>query len=368
MGRSPLYGAPSPPDAERVNTRVIPVGTLTAEQVRSVLLAAAAAPSLLNSQPWLFRCTPDGIELHADLDRAVPAADPDRREMLLACGAALLNARLAIRALGSYPDVRTFPSRTQPDLLAVVRPAGRRPATPADLDLAAAIAHRRTNRRPFLPTAVSTPVRTRLRKAAEVERAWLATVSPAQLPMLRAMLHRAHRIQTEDSEFMAEWSNWTGREDETPDGVPARNSGPLPEPQDQWVLRDFSGGRAALRVPGKDFEPDPLVVVVGSFQDGPPTRLQAGQAMQRVLLTATAAGLSASFLSQVVEVPATRKELRQLIGGGLWPQTVLRIGRGTTPVPPTPRRDLADMLLPPENVEGQFVAGTLVPAAGPNGG
>ena len=41
---------------------------------------------------------------------------------------------------------------------------------------------------------------------------------------------------------------------------------------------------------GKDFEPDPLIAVVGSFHDGEPSWLQAGQAMQRVLLTATAAG------------------------------------------------------------------------------
>jgi len=59
--------------------------------------------------------------------------------------------------------------------------------------------------------------------------------------------------------------------------------------------------------------------------------------MQRVLLVAAIAGLSASFLSQLVEVPATRKQLRELIGGGLWPQTVLRLGY-RSPVPPTPRR------------------------------
>jgi hypothetical protein len=35
--------------------------------------------------------------------------------------------------------------------------------------------------------------------------------------------------------------------------------------------------------------------------------------------------------------------LRDLIGGGLWPQAVLRIGYGT-PVPATPRRDIHDVL------------------------
>lgn len=67
--------------------------------------------------------------------------------------------------------------------------------------------------------------------------------------------------------------------------------------------------------------------------------------LQRVLLTATAAGLATSFLSQVVEVPQTREELRRLIGGTRPPQAVLRIGHGW-PVAATPRCKSADLLAP----------------------
>jgi nitroreductase len=323
--------------------RVMPVGSLTGDEVATALRAAVAAPSLHNAQPWRFRCTPGTIELYADYTRAVPVADPDSRELLLGCGAALLNLRLALRAQGVYPDVRTFPDATRPDLLAVVRPAGRRPATPVDRALAAAIHRRRTNRRPFHGTPVPAPLRARLRRAAEAERAWLAVLEPAQLAVLRGLVHRAHEQQCGSEDFMIEWRRWTGREHGAAEGVPARSGGPLPEPQDEWVLRDFSAGQAAARVSGKDFESHPLIVVLGSFQDGTPTQLQAGQAMQRVLLTATDAGLSASFLSQVVEVATVRRELRALIGGGLWPQAVLRIGYGS-PVPATPRRDLSEVV------------------------
>ena len=62
-----------------MSTRVTPVGGLTDEQVHSVLIAAAAAPSLRNGQPWRFRCTHEAIELYADTARAVPGADPDHR-------------------------------------------------------------------------------------------------------------------------------------------------------------------------------------------------------------------------------------------------------------------------------------------------
>jgi nitroreductase len=324
-----------------MNDPIGPVGILSTEQVRAALVAATAAPSLHNSQPWRFQCAANGIQLYADHTRAVPAADPDHRELTLACGAALLNLRIAIKAMGALPDVRILPDRLRPDLLATVRPAGRRTPTPLDQALARAIPRRRTNRRPFADGAVPPPIRHELRLAAEAERAWLAILEPAQLPLLRVLVRRAHATQLADPEFLAEWAHWTGRVEPTPDGVPARNSGPLPEPQDRWTVRDFSGGQARERLPGKDFESDPLIAVIGSFQDGPTAWLQAGQAMQRVLLTATAAGLAASFVSQVVEVPATRRDLRTLIGGAVWPQTVLRIGYGS-PVPATPRRDIYD--------------------------
>jgi hypothetical protein len=59
--------------------------------------------------------------------------------------------------------------------------------------------------------------------------------------------------------------------------------------------------------------------------------------MQRVLLTATTAGVSASFLSQPVEIPATRAVLRQQLGGRAHPQVVLRFGYGFM-APMTPLR------------------------------
>ncbi len=166
------------------------VGSLSAEQLRSVLTAATAAPSLHNSQPWRFDCLPSAIELHIDHSRDLPATDPDHREMMLACGAALLNLRLAIRSLGIATDVRILPDPDRPGLLAVIRPEGTVRASLVDRQLAAAIARRHTNRRPYLDEAVPDVVCHQLRQAARVEQSWMAIVSAAQRSTLRRLARR----------------------------------------------------------------------------------------------------------------------------------------------------------------------------------
>jgi nitroreductase len=316
---------------------------MSTRQVTAAVRAAIAAPSLHNSQPWQFDFTPTAIRVWADPNRALTAADPDRRLMMLACGAALLNLRVAILAEGVNPKVYLLPDPAEPDLLAVVRPDGRYIPNAVDKRLATAVPHRHTNRRPFTAEQVPGPLVNAMRKAARTEGSWLSVLAPAQLPMIRRLLATTHRDPQNDPEFVREWNEWTGRGAADSDGVPLTSAGPLPEQQDMWVLRDFSAGTARPRIPGDDFESDPLLVVVETFNDLRVAQLQAGQAMQRVLLTATAEGLTASFLSQLVEAPGARLALRDLSGGRLWPQIVLRLGFGT-PAPATPRRPLEEVL------------------------
>jgi nitroreductase len=324
--------------------QVTSVGRLGDDEVESVLRAAVLAPSTHNTQPWLFRCTSAGIELRADPERRLPVVDADQRELVMSCGAALFNLRVAIHSLGIHPATTLLPRRTEPGLLAVVRPFGARAAETRVTRLARAIPLRHTNRSPFTAATVPPSLLGALRTAAELEHAWMPALDPDQRRGLHDLVRTAHRAQLADPAFLEEWSRWTGRDRATRDGVPTYAAGKDPDANDEWVLGDLDphdGGnghstRAAVA--------DPLIVIIGSFDDERIDWLRTGQAMERVLLTATAAGLDASFISQPVEVPAVRADLRRLLGGGLWPQIVLRVGYGS-PVPWTPRRPLEDVLL-----------------------
>jgi nitroreductase len=324
---------------------------LSATDITGVLEAASLAPSLHNSQPWRFRILPAQIELHADLDRSLPATDPEQRELRISCGAALLNLRLALQSHGIRPLVTLLPDGYRAGVdgsgaLAVVRYGGRARQSRELTSLVQAVRTRRTNRRPFIDVPIPAGHRSQLLRAAESERGWLYALSdPEQHAALRDLVMRAHREQMANPAFQAELAAWTGRESVHWDGVPVSAGGPQPEPQDEWVLRDFTAGRGKPRTAGKDFEPEPLLVVLCSFHEGPLAEIQAGQAMQQVLLTATSLGLSASFLSQPIEVPYLHGKLRRALKTTLEPQAILRLGFGS-PVPATPRRPVTDLLLP----------------------
>jgi hypothetical protein len=318
---------------------------LTGEQVEHVLATAGRAPSLHNAQPWLFRLRPDVIELYADPGRRLPVVDPDDRGLRIGCGAVLFTLRLALHGLDIRPIVTLLPDPDRPELIAAVRRGGTRAATPEHRRLLRAVPLRRTNRHPFTDVAVTQQELYALRRAALDEGAWLHVVDrPGDRAQVQRLAALAHRQQAENPAFTAELRSWTGTAPGRRDGVPASSGGPQPAPQDRWVLRDFSAGAAPDRVPGKDFEHDPVIAVLTSHLSGQRGEVQAGQALQRVLLSATADGLAASFLSQIVEVPGPRDQLRMLIGATRPPQVVLRIGRGW-PVVATPRLPVADLIM-----------------------
>ncbi|WP_340687996.1 nitroreductase [Amycolatopsis coloradensis] len=301
--------------------------------VLTALEAAVRAPSPHNTQPWFFELEPGAVEVHLDEDRLLRVCDPDGREARLACGAALLNIELTIAAAGRLVETELMPDRGRPSLLARVEIGGRHRPDAEELRLAAVIPRRYSNRRPFADRAVPEGVRTAVRRAALADGAGLVLVDEVgKLEATAALIRRADHVQTQDGAFHEELQAWTrghGRDD----GVPAFAGGPR-SAGGLLPVRHFHDSEAP-----RPFEQDPVVAVLTTAADGPSAQLRAGRAMQRVLLTATTAGLSASFYSQPMEIPSTRDELRVLLGGSGYPQTVFRLGYGFPGVP-TPRRPL----------------------------
>lgn len=315
--------------------------------------AAVRAPSVHNTQPWRWRIRPGAVELHADWSRHLPATDPDRRDLLLSCGAALHHLQVALAAREWSVEVARLPDPEDAAHLATVT-VGPGPGDPAAAALFGAIGRRRTDRRRMGPQPVADRA---LRILAEHARAagavLLTVVGEVRRARLLDTLADAAARQRHLPGYAAELQVWTRRHAGGRDGIPAASVAALPTGPGPTPLRRFP--RAGLGQPPLDPERGTAddaaaLLVLATPDDDVVDRLRAGEALSAVLLAATGMGLATTPLSQAVEVAATRRAIQDsVLRVPEHPQLVLRIGRpadGAVELPATPRRDLRAVLLP----------------------
>ncbi|WP_406054187.1 Acg family FMN-binding oxidoreductase [Kribbella sp. NBC_00889] len=307
----------------------------------AMLRAAVAAPSMHNTQPWRFRFAGWAVEVYRDRERELPAEDPSRRMLYVSLGAAIFNLRVAAAARGIGSQVRHLMDQRRPDLVAVVELDA--PLTGAMAGLAPYILRRRTNREPFSDERVPDQVRAELGLRARIEGAVLQWLDrPPGQWWLQMATNEAMDADDEDRGRTAERRRWVGG-DRAYDGVPSSALGPRITGGNP-VVRDLAATEADESRPVADFERAPQFALLATRYDGPIEWLRAGQALEGVLLEATAQGVSTSLLNQVIEHEGLRWQINDPLGPWQRPQTVIRFGYGR-PVPPTPRRPIADVLI-----------------------
>ncbi|MFP5219033.1 MAG: Acg family FMN-binding oxidoreductase [Actinomycetes bacterium] len=326
--------------------------TLTDDEVRAVVATAVQAPSVHNTQPWRFRVRSGALQLRADRSRHLTATDPDGRELLLSCGAALLGARLAMQHRGHAPAVRRLPDPADPDLLAELHVGRPAPADPEVEQLVAAMGRRRSFRGRFDHRSVEPSLVFLLQQAAEREGARLIVVQrPGAKRAVADLVAAAERAQQSHPGVRAELERWTpppgsDRRDGVPaTAYPARTPAPGPL---ELPRRDFAAGRDQDTAPDPTLihvgAPGPVIAVLVTAADSPSDWLLAGSALYRVLLTAAAHGVVASLHGQPTELGGLRRLLADELLSGEHPQMVLQLGRTTSTAPPTPRRPVSEVL------------------------
>ena len=146
------------------------------EKLRFFIAYAILAPSSHNTQPWLFRLVDNVIYLYADRTRALPVVDPDDRELVMSCGAALYTLRLAMRHFGYQASVDLFPDPGDPDWVARIEVDAVAKVNPEAHNLFWAITSRRTNRQAYSMPPMPAILTENLQAAACAEGAWLQAV------------------------------------------------------------------------------------------------------------------------------------------------------------------------------------------------
>lgn len=308
------------------------------DKLKFLLNYAVLAPSIYNTQPWVFKVTGSEVAMYIDRARSLPVGDPVGRSLVMSCGAALFNLKIAARHFGHEPVIRTFPDLDIADLLAFVRLGAQREATAEEHRLFAALKMRRTVRSAFRPVAVRPELLRRLQAAAEAEGARLHDVQEVnQQRALIEIIREARQIRNGDQRFIRERDLWTHSRREY-GASPGWTRGVLLE----GIVESpkAAGLRGLDRDQIQPYEEElkgsgPVFVVLSTSSDTLPAWLSAGHALSRVLLTAAYDGLNAAFLGYPVGIGPLRERIGALTGGRGHPQMLLRIGYG---VPGRPTR------------------------------
>jgi hypothetical protein len=287
------------------------------------------------------------VELYADRTRGLPVVDPEDRALVISCGAALFNLRVAVRHFGYAYEVQTFPHPDDQDLLARVRLGPEQEATEEEELLFEVLKERHSNRGPFGDRQVPGRLLSALQAAVWEEGAWLHLVQDeAAKHALAELIAEGDRIQLADKRFRRELASWVHpNRTKSRDGIPgyAFGFGDVMSLAGPFVIRTFDTGKGQAARDRQLAEGSPVLAVLGTEGDAPTDWLAAGQALARILLRARVEGVWASFLNQPIEVPELRPRVRETVGEAGFPQLLLRMGYGQE-VRPTPRRAIEEVL------------------------
>ncbi|RRO14100.1 hypothetical protein EIL87_20280 [Saccharopolyspora rhizosphaerae] len=322
-------------DIERVDD-----GPWSPEEVATIARAVNRAPSVHNTQPWSLSVHDRVVELHQRGDIAPSQYDPEGRDRLISCGAALTNLVLAIRKLGWRAELAFG---EDPRQLVSVAGSTRLLPSEAELQRYEAIAHRASHRRPFDSRPVSGPDEEALLSAAEclpsLRARWI-TGSEEALHLARLLTYAA-RVQHADEIYQRELASWIDDPtDSRPGGVPAKAlgtqglgavglvSGSTHVPDEAWL---------AARIETES------VLLLSTPDDGVRAHLDAGAALQNAWLEATHRALGASVMTQCLQLDEVREGLAQ---PGHQPdsiQALMRFGHPAGIVPRSSRRPLEEI-------------------------
>ncbi|WP_020524762.1 Acg family FMN-binding oxidoreductase [Catelliglobosispora koreensis] len=295
--------------------------------VRQALMQAArdalAAPSIYNTQPWRWNVTAEGLELWADLDRHLKVTDADGRQLMISCGCALHHAVVALAASGWQPVVRRLPDPGRRHLAADINVMPLAAPAAQDIAMYGAMRQRHTDRRAFTAEPVPARVLSGLAAAAERQGAHLYFVTTSQLGALREAAQVAEVAHQADPAYRAELAAWAHRPPQAGDGIaPGTAVDPSMRRVPVRVFGPLGFGRSA----GLEHDAGASYGIVFTDTDERVDCIRAGEALSAVLLTAVSSGLATAPVSDVIEVPRSRRLLQGLLAGGGYPQIAVRIG------------------------------------------
>ncbi|MHA6797899.1 Acg family FMN-binding oxidoreductase [Bounagaea algeriensis] len=295
----------------------------TSHEASALEHAVEQAPSVHNVRPWWLELQQRRVVLFLRKGLELPRHDPKGRDLIISCGAALLNLFVTARSLGWNAQLHRH---QQGDAVATLAGLYRSDPAPEEVRRYEAIGVRRSERRPFAADASSTVSWSSPRPAvAEDQVAFRWIGNEAEAATVARALSYAARVFRGDRGYQRELGMWMNTSTQAP----------------QQGLRLEALGSVGLGAAGlatsrthladeerlTEWIRQESVLLVSSRADDRIGWLQVGEAMQELWLQAAADGLAASVTTQALHLPEVRSQLREQLESAAHPFMLMRFGQ-----------------------------------------
>ena len=270
-----------------------PIKGKTSEKLRFLLNYARSASLDNNNQLRSFTIVDDFIELRVENTSTSPVADVDRRELIISCGAALFNLRIAIRHFGYRDLVEVFPKPDNPNLLARIGFGSRRIVNLEENFLFRAIFKRCSKQACFANRHLPKSLISELELATDAE--CTMQVSALVIPnncrrKVTELIERGDRLQITD-----------------------------PLSYRELIGIDTSHDAISTAI-------TTTLMLIGSQDDDNYAWLATGEALAHLLLRARIDDVGVFFLNQPIQIPKLRSRLQAMFPENGHPQILLCLG------------------------------------------
>jgi hypothetical protein len=343
---------------------------------------AILAPSIRNTQPWIFKILNDNtIELYADRSRALPVVDPRGRELAISCGAALGYLQITIRHFGYkyktevlsfYEEkikdehllarINVYDYNGSDDGTANIQENNIEVNSLQDDDnnrLFEAITTRRTNRYRFedrnIPDILLAGFyyivdKYQKQQKHQEDSIWLHIADEDdEKNALAELIVQGDRIQLSDKRFIRELVSCirlnTSRRRRS--NIPRYVSGisNFMSMISPFIIKTFNINKKQAEKDRELAATSPVLAVLGSPSDEPLDWINTGMALANILLLASSENVCCSFLNQPIQISQLRPKLLDVIRKNKgFPQVLLRMGYSSEQIRPSPRRNVEEVL------------------------
>ncbi|MBI2643998.1 MAG: hypothetical protein HYW95_00610 [Candidatus Wildermuthbacteria bacterium] len=319
------------------------------EQIKSLLEYAVRAPSVHNTQPWLFRVEKNSCKIYLNPKLKLSQADPMGRDSYISIGCCAENLILAAKCFGIFDRI-IYHGENNLAAEVLFRPNGNK--NEEYNRILETILQRVNSRGVFEKKPVEDSLVQRMSSIAQeyldnvLEIHFIA--EKEKIEALAALTAKGMRMAHRNPAFRKEMSRWINPNfSKKADGMPGYS---LRMPMIISILTPFlmkfmDLGKFLAKLNYRSVSSAPLICIVTAKENSPTVWMKTGRLVERLMIELQNSGLQTSIFIAAIEIGDLHKNVQQLLGANLLPQFLFCAGSMAAKQPLTPKHPVEDKLL-----------------------